>query len=369
MDYDPKYVAGESEDEDLYSATPGGAAVTSKGDPEKQLNLAAAKWPQYAKESRRRETFRAWTKPKIDVEALIIAGMFYKGEEDKTECFYCGVPLKLWEIHDEPWIEHARFSQNCLFLHRCKGLAFVIAALEFYELPTTGIELRRRAENPPLGATETAVPSPQDSGSSQSSQRPATRRIRRRVEPREIRSRLDLGRVKMLVALGYPRELVGQIIGERLQTEADDFKYFGDLVRAVMNGAELLGIELHTDRPRVTLATQSFPPNVSQSYPHTALPRALERSTFSGASASHLPFASLPVTSPREAPDKTITSAMEENRSLKQKLYCKKCWKKEVNVVLLNCGHMVLCEDCAKLVHICPKCHNHILQRVKVFVS
>ncbi|XP_064649517.1 baculoviral IAP repeat-containing protein 2-like [Lineus longissimus] len=289
----------------------------------------------------------------INVMELVDAGMFYLGEMDKTECFYCGIQLEDLKIHDEPWVEHARLSQDCAFLIAYKGIAFVISCLEFYELPTTGIKTKLPGNQLANGARGTPGPPPQASGASESHQHLVPKRIIRRVEPREIRSRLDMDNAKMLTNLGYPRELVGQVIGERLQTEADDFRHFGDLIRAVMSAAEMLGIQLHTERPRVHL--QSFPLS------------PFERSSMLGSSAaSSVEFASQ---SAGEGLDPAVRSAMEENRSLKQKIFCKRCWKKEVNVVLLNCGHMVLCEDCAKLVHICPTCNNHILQRVKVFVA
>jgi hypothetical protein len=363
MHYDPRDVVTE-EHEDLYtgSADSRYSSSQSKGESGIQLNAVAAKWPEYANRIERLDTYKNWPKPKIDVNALAEAGMFYKGDEDRTECYYCGIPLKLWEPHDEPWIEHARFSQDCQFLHFHKGWAFVKSSLEFYDLPTVGIQIQRAAYSVPgYGTSETSestapVAQPQYSlATSRITPAPKPKRIIRRVEPREIRSRLDIGSVKKLIALGYPRELVGQVIGERLQTEADDFKNFGDLVRAVMNAAEMLGIQLHTAIPSLV---RTYPASSSS---HT--------SASSGPSYPPLATASLSGSATSGDVDPAVKKAMDENRSLKEKLYCKKCWKKEVNVVLLNCGHMVLCEDCAKLVHICPKCHNHILQRVKVFVA
>ncbi|XP_064644613.1 baculoviral IAP repeat-containing protein 7-like [Lineus longissimus] len=323
--------------EDLYSGSADGPTSSgSNGEKGIQLNAAAAKWPEFANRIERHDTYKTWPKPKIDVNALVEAGMFYKGDEDRTECYFCGIPLKLWDIQDDPWIEHARFSQDCQFLHFHKGWAFVKAVLEFYDLPTIGIQVHRAAYSVPrYGTSESTTPLAQSSsGSSHTTPDPKPKRVIRRVEPREIRSRLDMDNVKKLMALGYPRELVGQVIGEQLQTEADDFPNYGYLVRAVMNAAEMLGIQLHNP--------------------------FLGAASLTGPAAS--PGAS-------EDLDPAVKKAKEENKSLKEKLYCKKCWKKEVNVVLLNCGHMVLCEDCAKLVHICPRCNNHILQRVKVFVA
>jgi len=50
------------------------------------------------------------------------------GANDHMSCFYCSHGLKDWEDSDEPWIEHARWSENCTFLLLNKGKNFVYKA-------------------------------------------------------------------------------------------------------------------------------------------------------------------------------------------------------------------------------------------------
>lgn len=44
-------------------------------------------------------------------------------------CFYCGQGLKGWEVHDQPWREHARWSPTCGFVLLSRGGEFVAEVL------------------------------------------------------------------------------------------------------------------------------------------------------------------------------------------------------------------------------------------------
>lgn len=46
---------------------------------------------------------------------------------------------------------------------------------------------------------------------------------------------------------------------------------------------------------------------------------------------------------------------------------CKVCMDRFIDCVLLECGHMVTCLQCSKLVTECPICRQHISRIVKVF--
>ena len=47
------------------------------------------------------------------------------GVNDFTRCFFCAGGLRDWEPNDIPWIEHARWYENCVFVRQCKGEEFV----------------------------------------------------------------------------------------------------------------------------------------------------------------------------------------------------------------------------------------------------
>ena len=63
-----------------------------------------------------RESFRSWPKRLPCVEKLVSAGFFYNGVGDYVTCVECKVILHDWEATDDPWIEHAKASPDCLLV-------------------------------------------------------------------------------------------------------------------------------------------------------------------------------------------------------------------------------------------------------------
>ena len=62
-------------------------------------------------------TFEHWSKHiQPDKYKLAKAGFYYTGEIDKVICFACNATLREWERTDDPWIEHYKWSNNCVFL-------------------------------------------------------------------------------------------------------------------------------------------------------------------------------------------------------------------------------------------------------------
>ena len=59
----------------------------------------------------------------------------------------------------------------------------------------------------------------------------------------------------------------------------------------------------------------------------------------------------------------------EENRRLKEARQCKICMDSEVGAVLLPCGHLVACVDCAPNLKDCPVCRQQIKATVRTFFS
>ena len=50
------------------------------------------------------------------------------GRGDFAQCFYCGIGLRNWDPNDTPWVEHARWSPDCVFVLLVKGQSFVKTA-------------------------------------------------------------------------------------------------------------------------------------------------------------------------------------------------------------------------------------------------
>ena len=82
--------------------------------------------PQKAIVASRLQTYRNWPKKiSIKPEDLVNAGFFFTGSGDHVRCFFCSGGLKNWEEKDDPWIEHARWFPECLYLKQNKGQEFI----------------------------------------------------------------------------------------------------------------------------------------------------------------------------------------------------------------------------------------------------
>lgn len=84
------------------------------------------KYPLYRSREAREKSFADWplSMPQRP-QTLSGAGFFYVDKGDRVVCFYCGLGLKDWEKHDDPYEEHAKWSPNCEYLIQKKGQEFV----------------------------------------------------------------------------------------------------------------------------------------------------------------------------------------------------------------------------------------------------
>ncbi|NXW06124.1 XIAP ligase, partial [Fregetta grallaria] len=58
----------------------------------------------------------------------------------------------------------------------------------------------------------------------------------------------------------------------------------------------------------------------------------------------------------------------EKLRRLQEEKLCKICMAKDISVVLIPCGHLVACKECAEALNECPLCRTNIMKRQEVFM-
>lgn len=61
----------------------------------------------------------------VILEIKLIVETLISGNNDHVRCFNCGIGLQNWDSEDNPFVEHARWSQECEFLKDKKGLDFI----------------------------------------------------------------------------------------------------------------------------------------------------------------------------------------------------------------------------------------------------
>jgi hypothetical protein len=70
------------------------------------------------------------------------------------------------------------------------------------------------------------------------------------------------------------------------------------------------------------------------------------------------------------SPNKTNVSTFESSSSPStSENTCKVCMDAEVNCAFIECGHIVTCLDCAKLLTKCPICRETIKRTLRVYKS
>ena len=97
---------------------------TADGAP-KVSRRRANKHP-FANKNTRLGSFEEWPKDQpVKPHSLADAGFYYTGQDDRVQCFTCGIQVHNWEDGDQPWVEHARLSGTCNFVQSSKGVEFV----------------------------------------------------------------------------------------------------------------------------------------------------------------------------------------------------------------------------------------------------
>ncbi|GFS72648.1 x-linked inhibitor of apoptosis [Trichonephila clavipes] len=83
---------------------------------EGQLNLRkcyVAAFPQLKSEEARYSTFGGWPRLHVKVRELVEAGLFYLGEEDYVQCYWCAETFGNWNNGLDPVLEHKLRYKQC----------------------------------------------------------------------------------------------------------------------------------------------------------------------------------------------------------------------------------------------------------------
>lgn len=395
-------------------------SVPSHGNPptfrstasERQRSASSRpKHPDFTSEQSRVESFRESRVPRgQSVEVLAKAGFFHVGPGDNVRCYSCGGGLKNFQPSDEPWKEHKRLFPFCPHLKERQNVS---------QVPTQHVPQHHVPHNSVPNHAEPPQPrlTPAASEASQSN-------VEYRIEPREIKARLDAPVVQAVLKMGYSRDTIRKVIERRLVSTGDDFPNVHALLEAVFSLEEEAN---HPARP--TENSQATAAASASSVPAASPPAALVNSaanftrTSVVASVTNLPVISerdtTPASSevytndspvaPKPKPKKKkkkknknsaatndassadvktndtsaapaasanhifnsvpTTTMLAENEKLKEERTCKVCMDAEVNMVFLPCGHFVCCAECSQQLQKCPICRVCISGTVRASIT
>ncbi|XP_045412783.1 baculoviral IAP repeat-containing protein 3 [Lemur catta] len=345
------------------------------------------------------KTFFNWpSSVLVHPEQLASAGFYYVGHSDDVKCFCCDGGLRCWESGDDPWVEHAKWFPRCEYLIRIKGQEFISRVQASY--PHLLEQLLSTSDTPEDENAESPII---------------------HFEPGENHSEdavmMNTPVVKAALEMGFSRRLVRQTVQSKILTTGENYKTVSDLVLDLLNAEDEIREE---EKERATQEKESddlslirknrmalfqqltsvipildslLTARVISEQEHDVIKQKTQISLqarelidtilVKGNIAATIFKNSLQECDPtlyqhlfvrqdiRYIPTEDVSDLpMEEQlRRLQEERTCKVCMDKEVSIVFIPCGHLVVCKDCAPSLRKCPICRGTIKGTVRTFLS
>uniref|UniRef100_A0A673XEG9 RING-type E3 ubiquitin transferase n=1 Tax=Salmo trutta TaxID=8032 RepID=A0A673XEG9_SALTR len=324
-------------------------------------------------------------------DQLAKAGFYYVGRNDDVKCFCCDGGLRCWESGDDPWVEHAKWFPRCVYLLQEKGQEFVHQIQArfprlFEQLLTNGDSSSREFVDPPG------------------------------EERSEDAVMMNTAVVVSSLEMGFERGLVKQTVQSKILTSGENYKTVQELVSDLLSAEdqkreeerEMLAEEMASDGHSFLKRHQAALVQRLKSV-ESVLEHLREQNVISGEEYSGLQGQSSQQQTARlidlvltkgnaaaevfrnwiqkndvyllrdlmaqaneaASPSQDLSDLpMEEQlRRLQEERTCKVCMDKEVNIVFIPCGHLVVCKECAPSLRKCPICRGLVKGTVRTFLS
>ncbi|XP_067410201.1 baculoviral IAP repeat-containing protein 7 isoform X1 [Emydura macquarii macquarii] len=291
-------------------------SLLQRMDVEETALASQPEYPEMETEAMRLATFQNWPPyTELYPEQLARAGFFYTGQDDTVRCFYCDGSLRNWELGDDPWREHAKWFPRCEFLLQSRGREFVSSVQDsYFDTLFPGSSWQRAEQDPPA---------PQDP-----------------VGNQELSSPLPLDQssiVQNVLQMGFDHSLVMSLVQSKHLLTGTCYLSVSELVLDLLevDGEESSSAEEGESTQRET--------GTSGQRQETEAERSKE---------SEPPL-----------------STEEQLRRLQEERMCKVCMDKDVSIVFVPCGHLVVCAECAPSLRRCPICRTVIRGNVRTFMS
>ncbi|XP_048339053.1 baculoviral IAP repeat-containing protein 7 isoform X2 [Sphaerodactylus townsendi] len=311
-------------------------------------------------EEMRLASFQGWPDgAALSPAVLAAAGFFFVGPDDRVECFCCGGVLYEWLPEDDPLAEHKKFFPRCSFI-RGKSVGRRRALLGQELLDCVDGQFLGMLQS--LGVDEVLLDNP--------------------PEYPDMETESD-----RLATFGtWP--FYAQVSPEILARAGFFYTGDGDYVRCFHCDGALRNWERGDDPwmehakwfPRCKFLLQSRGPefvhSVQESYLSSLASsedpsnQAGRDSTSSEEPARREPEPRRQVEEPKSPSEGESASNVEDQlRRLREERICKVCMDKDVSIVLIPCGHLVVCAECAPNLRRCPICRGAIRETVRAFMS
>lgn len=354
--------------------------------------------PAMAQSEERLLTFVNWpSRIPVRPDQLANAGFYYVGRNDDVKCFCCDGGLRCWESGDDPWVEHAKWFPRCEYLLQEKGQDFVHQIQArfprlFEQLLTNGDGSREFVDPPVV-----------------------------HLAPGEERSEdavmMNTPVIKSALEMGFERSLVKQTVQSKILTSGENYRTVQELVSDLLSAEdqkreeerEMLAEAMASDgftfvkrhqaalvqrlksvepvlehlRDQNVLTAEEYSGLQAQTSAQQQTARLIELVLTKGNAAAevfrnwiqkndvHLLRDLMAQSNEAVSPSQDLSDLpMEEQlRRLQEERTCKVCMDKEVNIVFIPCGHLVVCKECAPSLRKCPICRGLVKGTVRTFLS
>ncbi|XP_009642014.2 baculoviral IAP repeat-containing protein 7 isoform X3 [Egretta garzetta] len=311
-------------------------------------------------EARRLRTFWQWpgTSP-VSARDLVKAGFFFVGPRDEVQCFCCGGVLKDWRPGDCPVAEHLKFFPSCKFIcGEDVGNQEMLPLQEIFD--TVDGQFLSLLQG--IDSEETALPNEPE-------------------YPEMVAEEMRLSTFR-----NWPHYT--DMHPEQLARAGFFYTGQDDIVRCFYCDGGVRNWSFGDDPwrehakwyPRCEFLLRSrgreFVSSVQESFSSTLIsPRDSWDQTEQDSSASQDAVQRETETSSsredmqQKESDEPQMSAEEQLRRLQEERMCKVCMDRDVSVVFVPCGHLVVCGECALNLRLCPICRAVIRGSVRTFMS
>nr|XP_014342410.1 PREDICTED: baculoviral IAP repeat-containing protein 7 [Latimeria chalumnae] len=389
------------------SYNPGHLTMHTYRDPAAVLPKATMK-----REDNRLKTFQSWPRDSpVSAAELAKAGFFFLGPSDRVQCFCCRGILTEWVLGDRPLQEHRKHFPNCEFvLGREAGNVPMVQAPrptdavdgqilgQIQRMSVEDVVLASQPVYPEMETEQTRLGTFQNWPSyasiqpellaragfffteaegitqcfycdgglrnwepnddpwrehakwfprqhpfciSQGPGYPASLR-KHVVSSEDLLSLLQSPMVQQALQMGFDRGAVESLIQSKYLLTGAQYASISELVSDLLQTGEQ-----ETGRTEVT-------GEPAQNQRPSETPQVRQEGV---------------TVQPKEKVPEAELSTEEQLRRLQEERTCKVCMDKEVSIVFIPCGHLVVCQECAPSLVRCPICRSTIRGSVRTFMS
>uniref|UniRef100_A0A8D0SKV5 RING-type E3 ubiquitin transferase n=1 Tax=Sus scrofa TaxID=9823 RepID=A0A8D0SKV5_PIG len=349
-------------------------------------------------------TFQMWPLTFLSPADLAKAGFYYIGPGDRVACFACGGKLSNWEPKDDAMTEHLRHFPNCPFLGNQlqDSSRYTVSNLSMQTYAARFKTFCNWPSSIPVHPEQLASAGFYYMGHSD-----------------DVKCFCCDGGLRCWESLemGFSRRLVKQTVQSKILTTGENYKTISDLVLDLLNAEDEIREE---EKERATEEKESddlslirknrmalfqhltcvlpildslLIARVISEQEHDVIKQKTQTSLqarelidiilVKGNYAATIFKNSLQEIDPmlykhlfvqqdiKYIPTENVSDlSMEEQlRRLQEERTCKVCMDKEVSIVFIPCGHLVVCKDCAPSLRKCPICRGTIKGTVRTFLS